>query len=482
MERRQYLWLTAGALSGLAGCGTGSQSSSRMEPSPTRTPNDTVRAENGSDPSPTRSPGDTGVGVGIETARYLVRSFAQTQDQRAIDTEQITPAVEISNPLQTALEAAVDGGYETDTVSNELLSGIDRFRHNGGGYRFEPYFSLDGTPYAFDPTVPVFVAHLETDIEDPDPDRTVGPDDLEGLAEPVRDFVRTIGAFTVEVPRDEYRISIVPDAVETFLENYDYVRSPGGAGRIVTARVDPGPPYTIEASKLTTEDLWGRPVLAATSLPAHLRRFVETVVASDRRALVYPPLRSEYRTDEIPGAYFDRLGPDQGPGSGPYVDLDGTFYAFRVTEIRRGKIPIAVSTAVVDERSFKVTITPSEEGSKPVIEGSVELEGRGALPSVLWIETMSNRYLLGSDAYDDIRRSEPEGSNGEQRRIDNVERTEVPPGDELSATYRVPDAVPAGTYSAWGLVGVQWTRASDSRRFPTLVYPYQVVVTIPESG
>lgn len=484
MERRQYLWLTAGVLSGLAGCGTGSPSSPEPESSPSRTPNNPVPADDGSDTesSPTRSPEKTGIAVDIETTRYLVRSFAQTQDQRAIDPEQITPAVEISNPLRTALEAAVDGGYETDDVSDELLSGIDRFRHNGGGYRFEPYFSLDGTPYAFDPTVPVFVAHLEMGIENPDPDRTVGPDDLEGLAEPVRDFVRTIGAFTVQVPRDEYRISVVPDTVEDFLENYDYVRDPDGVGRIVTERVDPGPPYTIEASKLTTQDLWGRPVLAATSLPTDLRRFVEAVVASDRRALVYPPLRSEYRTDQIPDAYFDRLGPDQGPGSGPYVDLDGTFYAFRVTEIRREKIPIAISTAVVDERSFEVTITPSQEGSKPAIEGPVELESAGALPSVLWIETTSNRYLLDSDAYDDISWSDPEGSTDEQRRIDNVERTEVPPGEALSATYRVPDAVPAGTYRAWGLVRVQWTRASDNRRFPTLAYPYQIVVTIPETG
>jgi len=471
MDRRQCLASVAGAVAGLAGCGARPPSQGGGDPTQTeRTRTDSTRTESAQT-----------IGVGIATSRYLVRSFAQTPEQRAIDREQITPAAEVPDPLRGALRAARTGGYRTDEASRDLLAAVDRFRHNGGGYRFEPYVRLDGTPYAFDPTVPAFTAHLDTGVEDPPPARTVGPGDLDGLAEPVRAFVRTIGAFTVEVPRDEYRISVVPDDVDAFLDRYDYVRDPEDAGRIVTERVDPGPPYTISLRELTTEDLWGRPVVAAESLPVDLQRFVEDVVASDRRAPAQAPLRSEFRTDALPESYRDRLGPKAGPGSGPYVDLGGTPHAFRATEIHRDRIPVAVAAEPADRRSFTVRVGPSEADSKPAVAGPVEFRSAGALPSVLWIETGTERYLLDSDAYEAVRWSEGE-SGDVDRRIENVARASVAPGETLEATYAVPEAVPPGQYRAWGSVEVQWTEAGDDRRSPVRPYPFRVVVTVPEGS
>jgi len=457
MHRRRYLGLTTGALAGLAGCG----GAPREADDPTASP------------TPTRD--EPELGVGVETDRYLVRTYAQRPIDRAIDPDQVVPIADVSEPLRDALRTAVADEYRAASVSEAFLAAIDGFRRHSHSPPFRLYVSVDGTPYAFDPTVPVFTAHLEMGVEDPDPDRTIGPDDLGGLSEPVAAFVRTIGAFTVEVAQTTYRRSVVPDEVLDFLDAHDYVRDPDGVGRIVTDRVDPGPPYSITASELTAEELWGHPVLAASSFPPPLRRFLEAAVASDRRAPVTRPDRTEYRTNTLPASYGDHLGPEHGPTFGPYVDLGGTLYAVRATEIRRDAMPIAVSAAVAGPRSFTVTVEPSSAGAKPAVDGPIELQSPGALPSVLWVKAGSERHLLDSDAYGSTWWSD--GSRGE--RIEETAEASVAPEGDRSATYRIPAAVPGGTYAAWGQLQVSWTPRDEERPTPPLPFPFQVALQVP---
>lgn len=462
MDRRRYLGLSAGVLSALAGCGSDAPRAADTTPTQTST-----------DESPELL-------VSVETDRHLVNAYAQQQNDRAIDPDWVVPIAQVSEPLRDALRTAVTEEYRTASVSDALLAGIDRFRINSGGYRFLPYVSVDGTPYAFDPTVPVFTARLEFGVEDPDPARTIGQDGLGELSEPAADFVRTMGAFTTEVPQDTYHRSVVPAAVRDFLDRYDYVRDPDGIGRIMTERLDPGPPYTITASELTAEDLWGHPVLTATSLPGSLRRFLDSVVASDRRAPVYRPDRTEYRTDSLPTSYGDHLGPDHGPTFGPYVDFDGTLYAFRAMEIRREAMPITVAASVEGPRSFSVTVEPTSAGRRPAVDGPVELQSVGALPSVLWVLAGSERYLLESDTYGDTWWSDEDGSLG--GRIEETASATIASGESLSATYRIPDAVPGEPYAAWGLLRASWTAPGEDRSTPPMPYPFQVVLRVPSTG
>lgn len=465
MNRRHYLSVAVGALSGLAGCG--SDHSPSTVPAPTT-------SEPTTDANPTTAPKtDAGLAISIETSRYLVRSFAQDQDQRAIERDDIMPLSDIADPLQSALEAAVEDVFQTDEVGSELLAGIDRFRLHGGGYQFEPYFSINGTSYAFDPTVPVFVADLQ-DVEDPDPDRTVNQDEVQEFAAPVRDFVHTIGAFGTNVARVEYRLSVVPPSVEQFLERYDFVRDAIGTGRIVTERVDPGPPYTIHANELTAEEIWGRPVLTAASLPDDLRRFVEEVVTSDRRTLVYPASETEYRTDDLPSGYDEHLGSAQGPG--PYVELDGTMYAFRVTEVHREHVPLGVSVASIGSDTFELTVAPSQAGSKPAVEGSVEVASTWSVPGPLWVHAGAHRHRLDRV---DAAVGDPAGDDTSP--VADAETVSIRADEELLATYRVPPGVPAGIYRAWGLVRVSWVAAESNRPGLTWPFPFQVVLTVPEA-
>ena len=460
MHRRRYLAVAAGALAGLAGCGATPPATTTAEPTATRPP--TAEAA-------------PGLEVSIDTAAYLVHSFAQDQEKRAIERDEIVPLGDVDEPLRSALEAAVEGGYSTADVGDELLAGIDRFRVRGRGDQLRLYVNVDGTPFAFDPTVPVFVATLE-EVEDPDPDRTLDQDEVREFDEPVREFIHTIAAFGTHDARVEYRASAVPPSVEAFLERDYYVRDAVGTGRVVTERVDPGPPYTITASRLTADDIWGRPVLQPESLPADLRAFVETVVASDRRTLVHPHTRTEYRTDDLPPGYEEHLGPAQGPGSGPYVELDGTMYAIRVTDLRREHVPIEVSAAPAGGAAFEVTVAPSEAGQKPAILGPVELKATLAVPGPLWVVAGDDRHRL--DRVETVI-SGP-GDDGTTP-VGDEETVAVPAEGALTATYRVPSDVGPGTYRAWGLVRASWVDADTNRPSPTWPYPFQVVLTVPET-
>lgn len=465
MHRRRFLSIATGALAGFAGCGSNRSTTTVTAPTTSNPPSTT---------KPTVTPGaSAGLEFFIETSRYLVRSSAQDKEQRAIEPDEITALGEISDPLRSALEDAIEGVFETDEIEKELLIGIDGFRHYGGGYQFEPYFSVNGKPYAFDPTVSEFVAYLDMDVENPNPDQTITQEELDGLAEPAADFVRTLGAYGTMVARDEYRISVVPPSVEAILERYDYVRDPSGVGRIVTNRVDPGPPYMIRANELTAEEIWGRPVLPVETLPTDLRRFVRAVVTSDRRTLVYPAYRTEYRTDDLPAGYDEYLGPDQGPGSGPYVELDGTMYAFRVTEISRMNIPLGVAVAAAGPDAFELTIAPSEAGTKPAIDGPVEVASTWSVPGPLWVHSGEDRHRL--DRIETIVRDPSEEAT---HLVEDAETVSVPAEGELLATYSVPAEVPPGTYQAWGLVRVSWVGSESNRPSPTRPFPFKVILKV----
>lgn len=473
MDRRQVLGLTASCLVGAAGC-SGLQPGSRSEQ-----PNQDATAS----PSPTTSPyGSSRLDVEVATARYRVFAKEQRLVDRAIEPAEIVPASELSEPFRSALRAAIDGRYRTEDVPEEVLASIDRFRTNSLGYLFRPYVEFDGTAYEFDPEVPEFVAWLDAVDDQPDPAKTVVQEDLVALDDAVQDLVRTIGVYSTHSPRDEYRISVVPDAVRSFLDEYDYVGDAGGYWRIRTERIDPGPPYTIEVRELTSEDLWGRAVVQDAALSQDLRQFLDAVVTSEKRAPVHHPLRTEHRTETIPDAYFDRFPAVPDDGRDPYANLDGTLYSFRVQEVDRADIPAAVSVTTDpsgNQPSFTVTITPSEAGPKPAFEGAVRVRSKGALPSVLWIETEDDRQLLPSDVYETVRWHPAEDAHPADRRVRNVARDELARDEEIAATYQVPDAVPAGTHRIWGSFGVSWQDVTRDREVPYVEYPFQIVASVP---
>lgn len=171
---------------------------------------------------------------------------------------------------------------------------------------------------------------------------------------------------------------------------------------------------------------------------------MKTVVKSERRKLVYPASRTEYRTDNLLAEYNEYLSSDQGPGSGPYVEIDGTMYAYRTTEIHREHIPIDVSAASGGSDAFELTIAPSHAGTKPAFEGPVEVASAWSIPGPLWIHAVGNRHQL-----DHVETVVKTSSDEGPRPVESRESVSLTGDSELLATYRMPDKLPPHTFRAW---------------------------------
>lgn len=476
MRRRTLLALAGGALTGLAGCG--------RDAAPGATP---ATDPSGATGTPTTDPPANSLSVSIRTDRYYVQTFPARRT--GVDRDAVVPAEEVAPPLREALVRALDddGTFRTDDPSTALLAGIDAFRILGRCYRFRPFVDIDGTVYEFDPSMPEFVATFVPDAEDADPERTADYDEIDPES-PVFDLVDTIAATTTHSCRDDYRISVVPEAVESFVAKYDYLRTGRTTGRIETERIDPGAPYAIRVRELTDADWWGRPVVEAAEQSAPLRRFLREAVGSDRRKRTAAVRHSEYRTDSVPDDYRAALGGDgagdDGDGQAPYVRVNGEVYDVRVSEPDRGRAPAVVEAATEppgpDGRErFSVTVTAVD---RPSVDDRFRVSSRGGLPSLLWLTTDEGTRLLDSPVNETIEWQEVDGA----RRVDNVVTADLHPegladtSSFVSATYTVPKGVPPGTHVLWGFVGVSWRSSDPDRRREGEPYPFQVDLDLTE--
>jgi hypothetical protein len=486
MRRRALLAMAAGSLAGLAGCST------RRETSPpASSPQESPTATTGSPDPTTTSPSATGtdtpteeatatedeprpLDVDLEQVPY-VAGANEVPEGLGVDPDDIVPESDVPAALLEPLRAARSGGYVTDDVSEDLLAAVDEFRKYNSG-RLIPYVRLDGTAYEFSAEVPTFVARLADEtVEEYDPDR-VAQGDAQFDSEAVEAFVRTLVAGGTHNPRTDYRRNVVPDAVQSFLEEVDYLEDYEGVSPIRTERVDAGPPHVIEVQALTEEDMWGRRVVDAAELDPTVRSFVRTVVESDHRAPATVPTRSEYFTDDVPDAFLDVFG---GPDA-PYVRLDGTVYGVGAGSPSYDvPIDVVVEEETGDDMTFELTLDPSSEGMESSVEEQrgMTLTSNGGLPSVLWVTHDGTRRLLDSDAYErehwrDVTEDGPPGKQPVNEVLESIEFHET-----VAATYAVPGDLPDGTYTSRGLFTVSWS-VPDRTPGEHVAYPFRLRVTV----
>lgn len=444
MDRRALLSAIGGSLAAASGC---------VDDAGTDPATDgTDDGSNGTDDEPSDADGDpsTFLAVDLRTVPHVVTAY-EPSPSRGIDPEHVVPESEIPAALRGPLDEALDGGFETDDPDDALLAAVDEFRIYDRG-ALKPYVELGGTRYAFDPALPTFTAELvNEEATEYDEDRVLREagqgDDLGSAA--VETFVDALTAYGPNVARGEYRRCDRPEAVAAFLEEYDYMEDGRGLSRIETAVENEGPPYAIEARELTEADMWDRSIVDGSALDDEVVAFFERALASPHRKPALPgDDRSQYFTDDVPDAYGDLAAEYDDP---PYYRLDGTVYDVRVGEPRDDRLPVSVSVAESEDagREFALSVAPAPESADGDARGPYTFTSRGALPSALWAFHEGEREsleIVETEGIEGPRPSRPDGQALES----------LTGHEEMTATYAVPESLPAGTYVSRGLFTLSW--------------------------
>lgn len=436
MDRRALLSGLGGTLVALTGCvGSGP---------------DSGPATNGTEDGSTSDGGGPSASLSVElrTVPHVVTTY-EPSPSRGIDPEHVVPEPEIPDALRDPLAAALDGGFETDDPAEALLSVVDEFRAYG---ELKPYVEVDGTRYAFDPTLPTFVAELSDETTDEYDEGRVFREAREREdidSEAVETFVDALTAYGTNVARREYRRCDPPEAIEPFLDEYDFVEDQFGVSRIETSVENEDPPHAITARELTEADAWGRPVVDESALDDEVVAFFERALASDnRKPALTTPDRSQFFADEVPDAYGDVAAEYDDP---PYYRIDGTVYAVIVGESRYERLPVSASVATSEDaaRQFTLTAAPAPENAAGDAEEPYTVRSRGALPSALWVIHDGERHALDVVETEGISDPQPDRPDGEAL-------ASLGAGDDIAATYAVPETLPAGTYVSRGLFLLSW--------------------------
>ena len=461
MDRRALLSAICGSVAALSGCvsddvGTDPKTNETDDGSP-----DADGETNGS------------LDAALRTVPYVV-SVYEPSPSRGIDPEHVVPESEVPDALREPLAEALDGGFETDDPSDALLAAVDEFRVYDRG-ELKPYVEIDGTRYAFDPTLPTFTAELtDGEAEEYDEDRVFHEerrhDDLG--SEAVEAFVHTLTASGTHVPRDVYRRCLRPEPVAAFLEEYDYLEDQQGVSRIETAVENDDPPSAITARELTEDDMWDRPVVDESELDAELVTFFERALASDHRAPALPgDDRSQLFADDVPDAYEQFATARDDP---PYYRVDDTVYAVRVGEPRYDRLPVSVSVATSGDadREFTLTVAPAPGNADGDVDATepFTVTSRGAMPSALWVVHDGERRSLDIVETEGIEGPQPSRSDGEA--LESLHANE-----RIATTYGVPGALPPGSYVSRGLFGVSWG-VPDRTPGEHGMYPFELNITV----
>ncbi|OYR49881.1 hypothetical protein DJ73_16595 [Halorubrum sp. Ea1] len=471
MDRRALLSAIGGSVAALSGC-------AGADPGVGQTPNGTDDGSAAADGERSSGGDESGASLAVElrTVSHVVTAY-EPSPSRGIDPAHVVPESEVPAALRDPLAEARDGRFETDDPSDALLAAVDEFRVYDRG-ELRPYVELDGTRYAFDPRLPTFTAELvDEEAEGDDEDRVLREagrrDDLG--SEAVETFVTALTAYGPNAARGEYRRCVRPDAVAAFLDEYDYLEDGRGVSRIETTVENEEPPYAITARELTERDMWDRPVVDESALDGEVVSLFERALASSHRepALTTPD-RSQYFADEVPDAYGDVAAAYDEP---PYYRLDGTVYDIIVGEPRYDRLPVSVSVAASEsaaseapDRGFTLTVAPAPENADGDAEGPYTFTSRGALPSALWVVHDGERTELDIVETEGIEGPRPSRSDGE-----SLESLDA--GDEMAATYAVPEGLSEGTYTSRGLFHVSWgvpDRTPDEHG----AYPFELEIAV----
>jgi hypothetical protein len=438
MKRRPFLHLAVGAAA-TAGCLGASESatgphSNAQGPGQQTTQMAAVDDEDANNPALALE--------AVETFEYVVRLNDLGDDPDGA----ITEYSELTDRERAVVETAIADGYETDDPPEWLV----KFASG------TPVVERDGTYYRLENTFPTYTITAEG-VAESDVDGAIAS--YEEYEEAVtRDGYVMSGLLRV-ARREAVELSYVWPALREFFERYDAVRYRGDLLSVAVEVEDPGPPYEITGTEVSTSDAVRGSVWNANEAPRAVRRLVRQAGRA----------RGAYGFDRAPEGFVENLR------SHEYVHLDGTFYTAYVE--KEESVPLSVSAEFADGR-LRLAIQN---------EGDRELRTTSGPPRPFGIVRCHPKgdsakghpettHLLWTDAYEASDHVRTEGR--EVKRVEDVALvTTLAPGESASETFHVGTDVPPGEYVVADSLGVSGEQGENDENGRSTVR-YRVVFSV----
>lgn len=344
------------------------------------------------------------------------------------------------------VEAAIDGGYETETPETWLRRFLSSTR----------YIRDDGRYYRLAHDLPTVTITAEETAESAVDGEIASYETYEEAV--THDGLVMSGLLRVAMDGGETFVYVWP-ALREFLDSYAAVRYHGSLVAVSTERSDPGPPYEVTAERASVSEFADGPVWNVSNESGAVRGVVRE--AGETEGL--------FPLNDPPSGLIDGLDAHR------YVRLNGTFYTTYVE--KRDPLPISVSAQFVDA---------SFEDGQPQLELELTNEAHrpvrittGAPPpfGVLRYRSTDDSetgWLLWTDAYEESSHVTVE--DGEVTMVHSIGlSTELDAGESSGRTFTIRESaadLDSGTYVVEGSVGVDDSPGGSG------TFPYRVVFRV----
>ncbi|MFC4549650.1 MULTISPECIES: hypothetical protein [Halorussus] len=358
----------------------------------------------------------------VETFEYVIR----LNDLGSDPGGGVTAYSDLKSRERAVVDAALDGGYETDNPPEWLT------RFAGG----TPMVRRDGAYYRLNHTLPT------TTIEA----KAVGESAVSGAVATYEEYEAAVthdGVVSSGLLRIAQKggvdLTYVWPALRKFLDAYDAVKYHGEVVDFSVTVEDAGAPYTVSAAEISTSEAVGGSVWNASNASAETRRLVRAAGNAS----------GTYGFGDAPAGFIENLDAHE------YVYLDGTFYTAYVE--KRESLPVSVSAAFADA----TTASGGELRLALRNDGDSEVRITCGAPKpfgVLHFRPKGDtdgkqRRLLWTDAYEESQYVNTDGREVTSI-LDIGLATKLGPGEEATRTFELPADLPSGEYVVEDSLGV----------------------------
>lgn len=440
MRRRPFLHLTVGALA-TAGCvGTTGPGASDSTDEPTSSTDG-----QSTDGTSTDSPDDAGPFT-VERATSAPKAI-RLNDLGQNPAGGVTQFGDLTDREQSVLTAAVDGGYETDALSDWLVDFASSTR----------YVERSGTYYELSHTLPTTTITAETTTEAAVQGEIADYEAYEAAV--THDGVVMSGLLRMAREDGGTELVDVWPALEEFLDTYDAVRFHGDLYSVSSSVSDDGPPYSVTAEQVPVSEAVGGSVWNANDEPKAVRDLVREAGQAS----------GAYGFEDAPDGFLSKLDAHE------YVFLDGTFYTTYVETSEA--LPVSIAATVGDEGEGTLTLAVTNDADEPLelMTGAPRPFG---VVSAQRAGDSDENHLLWTDAYEENDHVKTEG-----RDVTMIESIglmlDLEPGATASETFEVPvSEMPAGEYVVDGSLGVSAAGDASGEESVSGTFRYRVVVSV----